>query len=371
MSIRTIFETCRPRTDVLHGTVAEADFAADLAQVVTGGGSAEYVDPVRFFANTYPTRGLKNLLANVCRRLSGAGGEQPVERAEQYAAWLPAALAVLDDEVRDGEHRPFSICVSGAQRQQEPDGVQDGGVAVHGTRRGRGDRKHGRAVERAFGVLVDERQFVAGPVAQTVQDGGDAGAGTVGGLVAGGVIPEDDRWSAGRGPARPGHGSAVSAEVGDGAARPAGRREEIEEESPAILVLQYKSGEVLAGGVAQGPVAVRRGRFGQQRGNVGVVEVRVQPQTVACESVETNQRVAVVVEGGRPEPRPPRGERDPAVQDQGVDVAERSERGSALAQLKERRYADKYRAPDRAVHLFGVEISGEFRDVVVLETERA
>ena len=75
MSIRTIFDACRPRGDVMHGTVAEADFAADLAQVVTGGGSPEYVDPVRFFANTYPTRGLKNLLANVCRRLSGVGGE--------------------------------------------------------------------------------------------------------------------------------------------------------------------------------------------------------------------------------------------------------------------------------------------------------
>ncbi len=75
VSIRTIFDTCRPRGDVMRGTVAEADFAADLAQVVTGGGNPEYVDPVRFFANTYPTRGLKNLLANVCRRLSGAGGE--------------------------------------------------------------------------------------------------------------------------------------------------------------------------------------------------------------------------------------------------------------------------------------------------------
>lgn len=39
VSIRTIFDTCRPRGDVMHGTVAEADFAADLAQVVTGGGS--------------------------------------------------------------------------------------------------------------------------------------------------------------------------------------------------------------------------------------------------------------------------------------------------------------------------------------------
>ena len=55
--------------------MADADFAADLASVVSGGGSPAYVDPARFFANTYPTRGLRNLLDNVCRRLSGAGGE--------------------------------------------------------------------------------------------------------------------------------------------------------------------------------------------------------------------------------------------------------------------------------------------------------
>ena len=73
--VPTIYETCRPRTDVLEGTITEADFAADLAQVITGEGNAEYLEPARFFANTYPTRGLKNLLENVCRRLSGAGGE--------------------------------------------------------------------------------------------------------------------------------------------------------------------------------------------------------------------------------------------------------------------------------------------------------
>ena len=75
MTARKIFDTCRPRTDVLSGTIAEADFAADLAQVMAGSGSGEYNDPARFFANTYPTRGLKSLLANVCGRLSGAGGE--------------------------------------------------------------------------------------------------------------------------------------------------------------------------------------------------------------------------------------------------------------------------------------------------------
>ena len=71
----TIFDLCRPREDILQGLVAESEFAADLAQVLTGTAPADYSDPVRFFSNTYPTRGLKNLLANVCRRLSRKGGE--------------------------------------------------------------------------------------------------------------------------------------------------------------------------------------------------------------------------------------------------------------------------------------------------------
>ena len=60
---------------MLAGRIADADFAADLASVIAGTASPEYREPARFFANTYPTRGLRDLLANVCRRLSGAGGE--------------------------------------------------------------------------------------------------------------------------------------------------------------------------------------------------------------------------------------------------------------------------------------------------------
>ncbi len=75
MTVPTIFDTCRPRTDVLKGRISEADFAADLAQVILGKGNEEYLDPKHFFANTYPTRGLKNLLANVCQRLNGIGDE--------------------------------------------------------------------------------------------------------------------------------------------------------------------------------------------------------------------------------------------------------------------------------------------------------
>ncbi len=52
-------------------------------------------------------------------------------------------------------------------------------------------------------------------------------------------------------------------------------------------------------------------------------------------------------------------------------VAQRAGRGGALAQMQARRYADKYRAPDRLVHLIGVEIDAESRDLAAFETEPA
>ncbi len=75
MTVPTIFDACLPREDVREGRVSDADLAADLAAVVRGRAVPDYSDPARFFANTYPTRGLKNLLEAVCRRLSGVGGE--------------------------------------------------------------------------------------------------------------------------------------------------------------------------------------------------------------------------------------------------------------------------------------------------------
>ena len=54
-----------------------------------------------------------------------------------------------------------------------------------------------------------------------------------------------------------------------------------------------------------------------------------------------------------------------------VKVTERSEPGAALAQLRERRYADKHRAPGRAVHLIGVEVSAASRTITAFETESA
>ena len=71
MSLPTVFDTCEPRADVHTGTIAEADFAADLAKVIRGIASDDYQKPDRFFANTFPTQGLQNLLRNVMGRLTG------------------------------------------------------------------------------------------------------------------------------------------------------------------------------------------------------------------------------------------------------------------------------------------------------------
>jgi hypothetical protein len=75
VSLPTIFETCSPRKDVLQGSIRDDEFAADLSRVVNGTAPPDYLDPALFFAKTYPTRGIRELLNAVCLRLSGRGGE--------------------------------------------------------------------------------------------------------------------------------------------------------------------------------------------------------------------------------------------------------------------------------------------------------
>ena len=52
-------------------------------------------------------------------------------------------------------------------------------------------------------------------------------------------------------------------------------------------------------------------------------------------------------------------------------VAELSPPGSALAQLRERRYADKYRATGEPIHLVGVEFSRDTRNITAFDTAEA
>lgn len=68
-----------PHPDVMKGQFSTAEFAADLHQVATGQStSPEYADPREFFARTFITSGLQDLLERALRRLSGDGGASPV-----------------------------------------------------------------------------------------------------------------------------------------------------------------------------------------------------------------------------------------------------------------------------------------------------
>lgn len=73
--IPTLFDICTPREDVRRGSLRETEFAADLARVVRGNAPDDYRLPAPFFANTHPTRGLRELLRSVLARLSGTGAE--------------------------------------------------------------------------------------------------------------------------------------------------------------------------------------------------------------------------------------------------------------------------------------------------------
>ena len=52
-------------------------------------------------------------------------------------------------------------------------------------------------------------------------------------------------------------------------------------------------------------------------------------------------------------------------------VVELAPESAAMTQLKEKRYADKYRAMGHPIHLVAVEFSKEARNLVALEVERA
>jgi predicted AAA+ superfamily ATPase len=60
-----------PRDEVLRGELREQQFAASLSKVLRGTADPVYGDPATFFANTYPTGGLKSLLDEALGRLSG------------------------------------------------------------------------------------------------------------------------------------------------------------------------------------------------------------------------------------------------------------------------------------------------------------
>ena len=84
-----------PHVDVASGRFDQAEYAADLALVAEGGAESEYQDPQEFFARTYITQGLHDLLAGAARRLSGAGGDPVIELQTNFGGGKTHSLIAL------------------------------------------------------------------------------------------------------------------------------------------------------------------------------------------------------------------------------------------------------------------------------------
>ena len=88
-------EVVVPHPDVREGRFAQAEFAADLRQVVRGEAASEYGDPQAFFDRTFITDGLRDLIRTAARRLSGEGGDPVVELQTGFGGGKTHSLIAL------------------------------------------------------------------------------------------------------------------------------------------------------------------------------------------------------------------------------------------------------------------------------------
>lgn len=88
-------EVIAPHTDVAKGNFLEAEFVADLHAVHTNQANSEYGDPREFFARTFLTDGLKDLLKRALTRLSGSGGSPVLELKTNFGGGKTHSLLAL------------------------------------------------------------------------------------------------------------------------------------------------------------------------------------------------------------------------------------------------------------------------------------
>ena len=103
----------KPHPDVASGRYIQAEFAADLAQVVQGKADPEYGEPKEFFRRTYLTEGLLDLLVTGVKRLTGQGGDPVVQLQTSFGGGKTHSMLALYhlfggqigfSEIPGGEH---------------------------------------------------------------------------------------------------------------------------------------------------------------------------------------------------------------------------------------------------------------------------
>ena len=88
-------EVVTPHPDVASGSFAQAEFAADLSQVLRGEAADEYGNPKEFFRRTFLTDGLSSLLTGAADRLSNKGGDPVIELQTNFGGGKTHSMLAL------------------------------------------------------------------------------------------------------------------------------------------------------------------------------------------------------------------------------------------------------------------------------------
>ena len=127
-SLKSWREVMRPHPDVAEGRYRQAEFAADLAQVARGEGSAEYLDPVEFFSRTYVTEGMKGLLSQALRRLALGNGEPVIQLKTSFGGGKTHSMLALyhlfHGKLRPAQSENVQTVLSAVEMEDLPKDVQ-------------------------------------------------------------------------------------------------------------------------------------------------------------------------------------------------------------------------------------------------------
>ena len=88
-------QVIEPHPDVRSGRFVQAEFAADLAAVMRKVAAPEYGEAGPFFDRTYMTEGLRDLVVNGIKRLTGTGGDPVVQLQTNFGGGKTHSMLAL------------------------------------------------------------------------------------------------------------------------------------------------------------------------------------------------------------------------------------------------------------------------------------
>lgn len=95
VSIKPWREIIQPHDDVASGKYHQAEFAADLAQVIVNGAEPEYQEPNEFFKRTYITEGMSEFLLNSVDRLANSKGDPVIQLKTSFGGGKTHTMLAL------------------------------------------------------------------------------------------------------------------------------------------------------------------------------------------------------------------------------------------------------------------------------------